>query len=106
MRLETELAPDVVVRAEVAVHAGLIVNEWITNAAKYAYPDRRGRILVTMERGDEGCRIAVSDDGIGGAGTKQKGSGGYLVPALAEGIGARVEIMQAAGRRCTLILPA
>jgi two-component sensor histidine kinase len=49
-----------------ALPAGLIVNELVTNALKYAFPDdRAGSVRVVLERRDEALRLSVSDDGIG-----------------------------------------
>jgi two-component sensor histidine kinase len=49
-----------------AVSIGLIINELLVNALKYAFPDDRdGRVFVTFTRtGDEYC-LAVSDNGVG-----------------------------------------
>lgn len=50
-----------------AVQVGLIVNELVTNALKYAHPTRGpGRVLVRVEAGRRGAhRITVEDDGVG-----------------------------------------
>jgi two-component system, sensor histidine kinase PdtaS len=49
-----------------AVSVGLIINELLVNALKYAFPeDRSGHVTVTFTReGDEYC-LVVSDDGVG-----------------------------------------
>jgi two-component system, sensor histidine kinase PdtaS len=49
-----------------AVSLGLIANELITNAVKYAFPnDRDGTVrLAFQRRGDEFC-LSVEDDGVG-----------------------------------------
>lgn len=50
-----------------AVSSALIVNELITNAAKYAYQGRSGgKIFVTVARADDDhCSISVRDEGAG-----------------------------------------
>ncbi len=50
-----------------AIPCGLILNELITNAIKYAFPEgRRGTIRVELRKLTEGSfRMAVSDDGAG-----------------------------------------
>ena len=68
--------PDCVVHAELeqvvmlapdqAIHLGLIVNELVTNASKYAYPGRSGgQIWVRVERDGKSLRLSVRDEGLG-----------------------------------------
>jgi PAS domain S-box-containing protein len=58
---------DVYVLIDTAVSCGLIVNELISNALKYAFPgERRGEIRIVLEkRADSRIRLAFSDDGVG-----------------------------------------
>ena len=58
---------DVSVPIDTAVSCGLIINELISNALKYAFPDeRRGEIRIDLERrADSRIRLAFSDDGVG-----------------------------------------
>lgn len=65
-----------------ALAVGLIVNELVTNAFKYAFPeDRAGKIVVEFRRIDSGCELIVADDGIGGQ--REPGLGTRLVNILA-----------------------
>nr|WP_246472279.1 sensor histidine kinase [Azospirillum tabaci] len=50
-----------------AVPIGLVVNELVTNALKYAYPDDRGGpIRVTLRRnGEDAMILEVMDQGVG-----------------------------------------
>jgi two-component sensor histidine kinase len=52
---------------DTAVPIGLIVNELLTNALKYAFPDnRKGTIIITLEKkGQNTLLLQVVDDGIG-----------------------------------------
>ncbi|HYG90998.1 MAG TPA: PAS domain S-box protein [Azospirillum sp.] len=58
---------DVVLPADTAISLGLIVNELVTNAAKYAYPTGvPGPIYVSLGRTDDSrLRLMVSDEGVG-----------------------------------------
>jgi two-component sensor histidine kinase/DNA-binding response OmpR family regulator len=66
IRLRFELEP-VLLSIDQAVPCALILNELITNAVKYAFPDHRGgEILVTLnDCGENRIRLRVADDGIG-----------------------------------------
>jgi two-component sensor histidine kinase len=50
-----------------AVPLGLIINEAVTNALKYAFPgESPGQVMVALQRLEEGnCRLVVADDGVG-----------------------------------------
>jgi two-component sensor histidine kinase len=49
------------------VPLGLIVNELVTNAVKYAFPDRReGKVWIRFQpRAEGGWRLEVADNGVG-----------------------------------------
>lgn len=74
--------------SERAVHLGMIINEAITNALKYAYPDDGGGFLqVTFRRDGSSFILCVSDDGVGlllgGKAPVTEGLGTRLLKALA-----------------------
>ncbi len=52
---------------DTAVPLGLIVNELLTNALKYAFPENRGGMIkITMQQTDEfTLQLHIADDGIG-----------------------------------------
>lgn len=51
---------------DTALSLGLIVNEMISNALKYAYPDtNKGKIKVHLKKLDKLLQLEVSDEGIG-----------------------------------------
>ncbi len=57
---------EVRVRVKSAIPLGLAVNEILTNALKYAFPDgRQGLITVTLQAGTDTLLLEVSDDGRG-----------------------------------------
>jgi len=60
-------AADAKVSADIAVPCGLIINELITNALKYAFPEGGpGEVRVALCREDDGSlALSVSDNGVG-----------------------------------------
>lgn len=92
-----------------AIHCGLIVNELVTNAIKYAFPgDRHGEIRVELrnQADSEMCTLSVADNGVGlpaefdlKAATTM---GLQLVDTLLSQIGATVSVERENGARFTL----
>ncbi|MCG2419315.1 tetratricopeptide repeat protein [Aequorivita sp. F47161] len=62
---------------DTAVPIGLIVNELLTNALKYAFPTtEKGLINISLKEENDALFLKVSDNGIGKTeGTKPKGTG-------------------------------
>lgn len=89
-------AEPVSVEPDRAVAVGVIVNELVMNALKYAYPDSRGEIRVALSRLPDGeVRLTVEDDGVGlipQAGPQSTGLGRRIVRAMGEKLGARIDI--------------
>lgn len=54
-------------RIDTAVPCALLVNELVTNALKYAFPEGRTGVLYVgvSQREDSRCRLTIRDDGIG-----------------------------------------
>ena len=82
-------------RPDTSVNLGVIATELVTNAFKYAYPNRSGEVRVRLTRlsGDQ-AELVVEDDGVGrGADAAPKGTGlgTRIVSAMARTIGADVE---------------
>jgi PAS domain S-box-containing protein len=51
---------------ESAVPCGLIINELLTNAFKYAFPDNRGGVLrVDFTKTDDNYTLTIKDNGVG-----------------------------------------
>ena len=48
-----------------AVPFGLLANELVTNAIKHAFPDRTGRVVLTVERAGDEIEFTVADNGVG-----------------------------------------
>ena len=75
VKLQCDMAP-LELDVDHAVPIGLIVNELITNALKYAYPDREeGLVQVSLTRTGNQLYLRVSDDGIGKDITNMRGTG-------------------------------
>lgn len=65
VKLEVEAEPHIL-DSERAVPLGLVLNEAVTNALKYAFPEERaGTVWVRFAREGEEFVLTVSDDGIG-----------------------------------------
>ena len=90
-----------------AVSVGLVINEALTNALKYAFPDYgAGNVTVSLERQDSQFVLEVADDGIGLA-PEQRGSGTgtKLIRALAQQLGGTVEWRGPPGTQVILTFP-
>ena len=85
-------------KTDSSINLGVIVTEWVTNAFKYAYPDKPGEVRVRLRRLSDGkAELAVEDDGIGRAEGPAKGTGlgSRIVSAMARSIGGNVEYVAA-----------
>lgn len=91
-----------------AIPIALIVNESVTNAIKYAFPDERpGNINISMQQSGETITLVISDDGIGmdpAIIDKETNSLGMkLLKGLTEDIGGEVLISNQNGTKITII---
>ena len=77
-----------------AVAIGIIVNELVMNAVKYAYPDGAGPIYVDLKAQDDDLVLAIADDGVGlnvKLDPRSTGMGQRIVTAMATKLEASVE---------------
>jgi two-component sensor histidine kinase/CheY-like chemotaxis protein len=77
-----------------AVAIGIIVNELVMNAVKYAYPDGAGPIHVTLNANGDDLTLAIADDGVGlnvKTDPRSTGMGQRIVTAMASKLEASVE---------------
>jgi PAS domain S-box-containing protein len=80
-----------------AVPLGLIVNEIITNAAKYAFgPNQGGEIRVRFHRRGERAVLTLSDNGRGLT-SPTAGVGTKLIKSLTQQIGAKLRVVNRNG---------
>jgi two-component sensor histidine kinase len=99
--------------ADRAILIGLIINELVSNAGKYAYPDRAGGsiwVRVSLQTDKEAIMISVRDEGVGlplgfdPAASKRLGT--RLVNALSKQLGGELTRQSApTGANFTLDIP-
>lgn len=90
-----------------AVAVGVIVNELVMNALKYAYPGAEGPIRVVLKPvGDGRAMVRVEDDGVGidpSAEPNSTGLGQRIVKAMGEKLNGKIEADRAhRGTRVTV----
>ncbi len=92
-------AQEAIVRQELAIHVGLIVNELVTNAAKHAFPEGAGEICVRLAVSPDMLELEVRDDGKGivDGDNGAEGLGARLVAMLARRIDAEMTISAEGG---------
>jgi two-component sensor histidine kinase len=92
-----------------AVAIGIIVNELVMNAVKYAYPDGAGPIHVELTAQGDALMLSIADDGVGlsaRSDPRSTGMGQRIVSAMASKLSATVERDDAhAGTRIVLRFP-
>jgi two-component sensor histidine kinase len=81
---------------DTAVPIGLIVNELLTNALKYAFPENgQGTIHISLEKtADNHLKLKVNDNGVGkvvGIAPKGTGFGSQLVQLLTQQLNGKME---------------
>jgi two-component sensor histidine kinase len=77
-----------------AVAIGIIVNELVMNAVKYAYPEGPGPIHVDLHAEGEDVLLSIADDGVGlnvKIDPRSTGMGQRIVTAMASKLGASAE---------------
>ena len=112
IRLEVDINTDgAIIDIEKAVPVGLIINELLTNALKYAFPDERaGKLTVQIEPapGDM-LKLTVADDGVGlppGVDINEPATLGLqLVSTLAEQLRGSLEARARPGAAFTVTFP-
>lgn len=96
-RIELTAEP-VRIETDKAVSIGLIVNELVTNALKYAYPGQdAGPVRIKVNQAGTGLRLSIEDDGVGcpppdATPQRAKGSGvgSIIVKAMADTLKATI----------------
>ncbi|EWY35712.1 hypothetical protein N825_37405 [Skermanella stibiiresistens SB22] len=87
---------------------GLILNELVVNALKYAFPDgRAGTVTLAFHCRDGECEMSVWDDGVGldpAAPAQGTGLGQRMVRTLVSQLGGRLDVgpRQEGGTHCAI----
>jgi len=95
---------------DASVNLGVAVQELVTNAFKYAYPDEKtGEVRVRLKRlGDGKAELTVEDDGVGiapNAAHAGTGLGSKIIQTMASALQTRVEYINLApGTAARLVL--
>ena len=75
---------DAKLEIEEAIYCGLIVNELVTNAMKYAFPKNKGNIEITLTEDEKFKYLKVKDSGIGIQNNSSNGFGQTMIEILAK----------------------
>lgn len=108
--IETVLEiPDISIPLEKTIPLGLILNELITNAIKYAFPEGRGKFTIQVTQTDTGIEIVIADNGVGLPADldihRAKTLGMILVADLTEQLEGKISYRNDNGAVFTLVLP-
>lgn len=108
---EYDFTPELIYfKIDKAIPCGLIINEIITNAFKYAFDGlSEGKILIQLSRDENHFRINIADNGIGiphnvGPGISNT-LGFELIEILSKQIDSTVEINRGKGTSYTITIP-
>jgi two-component system, sensor histidine kinase PdtaS len=94
------------VDSRIGMALGLITNELVINAIKYAFPDGRpGRIEISCQHNRDMLKVSIEDNGAGTSGEFGTGLGLQLVHNLASRNGGAVERKPGKGVRWEIHLP-
>ena len=99
VRIETEIE-DLELHMQTAIPLGLVMNEALSNALKYAFPSGKGNIKVHFGKKDGEFILSVEDDGVGlkgKTGSTRDTLGFTLMKILARQLGGTLEIKRARG---------
>jgi two-component sensor histidine kinase/CheY-like chemotaxis protein len=106
LKLEVE---EIQLETDKAVSLGVIVNELITNACKYAYAaGKAGEVRIGLTRDDGAVLLSVEDDGRGLTGGEPEGTGlgARLIKAMAASLKSKIVYdPDYSGVRATLRVP-
>lgn len=101
---------DVPLESKVVFPVGIVINELITNAFKYAFPGgREGRVVVSFTKSGESAVLRIEDDGVGlpdrAISGESPGFGLNLVRAMTTQIGGSLDLRGGIGTGVTVSFP-
>ncbi|WAC04822.1 MAG: PAS domain S-box protein [Methanoregula sp.] len=102
-------APVIMVNIDTAIPLGLMVNELISNAIKYAFPDdRKGEIVIDITKDKNEISLVVRDNGVGIPQDfdwhNAKSLGIRLVNSLVEQLQGTIELDRTAGTKFIIMV--
>lgn len=92
--------PRLSVTSRQAALIGTLINEFVANSIKHAFPDDRGgHITLTLTEPSSGdrARLCLSDDGIGMSPDGPKGLGSTILLSIAQQLGAELDVGSLSG---------
>jgi len=96
----------ITLKLEEAIYCGLIVNELVTNAVKYAFPNKKGEITIILTEDDDFKYLKVGDNGIGIQKNDTGGFGQILIETLAtQQLNGKVHINTTNGTQVEIFFP-
>lgn len=95
---------------DTSIPLGLIITELLTNSLTHAFPgDSGGKVLVRLERREDGLHLTVQDDGVGlpeGVSLSSRQTLGFrLISSLIEQMGGTVNLSREGGTRIEIRIP-
>lgn len=106
IQLQTEI-DDLQLDVDTVVPLGLIINELISNALKYAFPEgQSGQLKVSLKMSKHDLVLLVTDDGVGIQQDQKEDSFGYgLIQAFANKLEAEMTIVSGIGTTVKMVVP-
>jgi len=88
-----------------SVSLGVVLNEWVSNAIKYAYPDGKGEIRIELKTKEENnVELTVADQGVGvDRRTEAQGTGFGTKIVRAMAVSLKGEIVYEQGNPGTIV---
>jgi PAS domain S-box-containing protein len=98
---------EIFLTVDTAIPCGLIINELVSNALKYAFHGREsGRVVIRLARDGEEYRLTIADDGIGLPGNidpeTAESLGLQLVNTLTRQLGGTLTVTRGGGTQFTV----